>query len=111
MVNRGIVPQYYVENSHEAIIPRGIFMKVQEEMARRARLDTGTGKRLVYSGKFALSHLVYCAHCGDIFRRTQWQIRGERIPVWRCVSRIEKENRKQTARHGPFTRRTCRRQS
>ena len=65
-------------------------MKVQEEMARSARLDTGTGKRRVYSGKFALSHLVYCAHCGDIFRRTQWWIRGEKIPVWRCISRIEK---------------------
>lgn len=29
--NKGIVPQYYVENSHEAIIPRDIFMRVQEE--------------------------------------------------------------------------------
>ena len=57
---------------------------------RRARLETGTGKRRVYSGKYALSHLVYCAHCGDIYRRTQWWIRGEKIPVWRCISRIEK---------------------
>ena len=63
VVNKGIVPQYYVENSHEAIIPRDLFLQVQEEMVRRARLDTGTGKRRVYSGKYALSHLVYCAHC------------------------------------------------
>ena len=90
VANKGIVPQYYVENSHEAIIPRDLFLQVQEEMVRRARLETGTGKRRVYSGKYALSHLVYCAHCGDIFRRTHWQIRGERIPVWRCISRIEK---------------------
>jgi hypothetical protein len=79
-----------VENSHEAIIPRDLFLQVQEEMVRRARLETGTGKRRVYSGKYALSHLVYCAHCGDIYRRTQWWIRGEKIPVWRCISRIEK---------------------
>ena len=90
VANKGIVPQYYVENSHEAIIPRDLFLQVQEEMVRRARLETGTGKRRVYSGKYALSHLMYCAHCGDIFRRTQWWIRGEKIPVWRCVSRIEK---------------------
>ena len=32
--NNGIVPQYYVENSHEAIIPRDIFMQVQEELIR-----------------------------------------------------------------------------
>ena len=74
----------------EAGIPRDLFLQVQEEMVRRARLETGTGKRRVYSGKYALSHLVYCAHCGDIYRRTQWWIRGEKIPVWRCISRIEK---------------------
>ena len=61
----------YVENSHEAIILRDLFLQVQEEMVRRARLETGTGKRRVYSGKYALSHLVYCAHCEDIYRRTQ----------------------------------------
>lgn len=94
VVNKGIVPQYYVENSHEAIIPREIYMQVQEEIVRRARIDTRTGKRRVYSGKFALSHLVYCSHCGDIYRRTHWQIRGEKHIVWRCVSRIEKKKSK-----------------
>lgn len=28
--NNGIVPQYYVENSHEAIIPRDLYMQVQK---------------------------------------------------------------------------------
>lgn len=32
--NNGIVPQYYVENNHEAIIPRQLFMQVQEELFR-----------------------------------------------------------------------------
>ena len=41
VVNNGIVPQYYVENSHEPIIPREIFMQVQEELIRRANLYTG----------------------------------------------------------------------
>ena len=36
--NNGIVPQYYVENSHEPIIPRDLYMQVQEEMVRRANL-------------------------------------------------------------------------
>lgn len=90
VVNKGIVPQYYVENNHEAIIPREVFMQVQEEMVRRARVKTGTGNRRVYSGMYALSHRVYCAHCGDIYRRTQWFLKGEHIQVWRCVSRLEK---------------------
>jgi hypothetical protein len=32
-----------------------------------------------------------CAHCGDIYRRTQWFLKGEHVPVWRCVSRLEKK--------------------
>lgn len=91
VANKGIVPQYYVENSHEAIIPRALFLQVQEEMVRRARVKTGTGKRRVYSGKYALSHLVYCSDCGDLYRRTQWFLKGEHVPVWRCISRIEKK--------------------
>ena len=91
VVNKGIVPQDYVEGSHEAIIPRELFMQVQEEMVRRANLETGTGKRRTYSGKYALSHHVYCAHCGDVFRRTIWFLKGKNVPVWRCVSRLEKK--------------------
>ena len=92
VVNNGIVPQYYVEGSHEAIIPKRIYMKVQEEMARRANLQTGTGKRRVYSGKYALSSIVYCSHCGDVYRRTHWNNRGKKTIVWRCVSRLMKKN-------------------
>ena len=32
VANNGIVPQYYVENNHEAIIPRQLFMQAQEEL-------------------------------------------------------------------------------
>ena len=50
--NNGIVPQYYVENNHEAIIPRQLFMQVQEELFRRAHLKTEGGKtKRVYSSK------------------------------------------------------------
>ena len=69
VANNGIVPQYYVENSHPAIIPREKFMKVQEEMYRRAHMECGPDKkRRIYSSRYALSSIVYCAHCNDIFR-------------------------------------------
>ena len=88
--NNGIVPQYYVENSHEPIIPRDLFMQVQEEMVRRANLRGGKGgKKRVYSSKYALSSIVYCGHCGDIYRRVHWNNRGKKSIVWRCVSRLE----------------------
>lgn len=93
MPNNGIVPQYYVENSHEAIIPRDLYMQVQEEMLRRVNLHSGVDrKKRVYSSKYALSSIVYCPKCGDIYRRIAWNNRGKRSFVWRCVTRVE---------HGP----------
>jgi len=92
VVNNGIVPQYYVENSHEPIIPREIFMQVQEEIVRRANLQAGKGgKRRIYSSKYALSSIVYCGECGDIYRRVHWNNRGCKSIVWRCVSRLEEK--------------------
>ncbi|ROR28087.1 DNA invertase Pin-like site-specific DNA recombinase [Mobilisporobacter senegalensis] len=92
VVNNGIVPQYYVENSHEPIIPREIFMQVQEEMVRRANLHTGkSGKKRVYSSKYALSSIVFCGGCGEIYRRVHWNNRGCGSIVWRCVSRLEEK--------------------
>jgi len=92
VVNNGIVPQYYVENSHEPIIPREIFMQVQEEMVRRANLRSGKGgKKRVNSSKYALSSIVFCGGCGEIYRRIHWNNRGCRSIVWRCVSRLEEK--------------------
>jgi site-specific DNA recombinase len=89
----GIVPQYYVENNHEPIIPRDLYMQVQEEMLRRANLHSGANrKKRVYSSKYALSSIVYCSKCGEIYRRVAWNNHGKRSTVWRCVNRVE---------HGP----------
>lgn len=91
--NNGIVPQYYVENSHEPIIPRDLYMQVQEEMVRRVNLHSGAKrKKRVYSSKYALSSIVYCSKCGDIYRRIAWNNRGKHSTVWRCCTRVE---------HGP----------
>ena len=86
--NDGIAPQYYVENSHEAIIPKEIFMRVGEEMYRRANMVSGKGKRRIYSSKYALSSIVYCSKCGDIYRKIAWNNRGKKYTVWRCCTRV-----------------------
>lgn len=98
VANNGIVPQYYVENSHPAIIPREKFMKVREEMYCRAHMECGPDqKRRIYSSRYALSSIVYCAHCNDIFRRINWNNRGCKSTVWRCLSRVEKNRPSCTA--------------
>lgn len=88
--NNGIVPQYYVENSHEAIIPREIFMQAQEEIVRRRVVHTSpNGKNRVFSSSHCLSNIVFCGTCGEIYRRIHWYNRGKKSIVWRCVSRLE----------------------
>lgn len=89
-INNGIVPQYYVENSHEAIIPREIYMQVQEELARRAKPFTDVGGKMrCYSCKYALSSIVFCGDCGELYRRITWYYGNRPTVVWRCVSKIE----------------------
>ena len=82
---------YYVEGNHEAIIAKDIFLRVQAEIARRANI-TPDGKKRIYSSRYALSSIVFCGHCGDIYRRIKWNIRGCKSTVWRCVSRVLKKN-------------------
>ena len=93
-INNGLAPQYYVEGSHEPIIPKHIFMRVQEELVRRANLRSGKDgrKKRVYSSKYALSSICICEKCGDVYRRIAWNNRGKKSTVWRCCTRVE---------HGP----------
>ncbi|MBQ3665125.1 MAG: hypothetical protein II919_03360 [Lachnospiraceae bacterium] len=39
------------------------------------RTENGKTKR-VYSSKYALSSIIYCGKCGDLFRRVAWKARG-----------------------------------
>ncbi len=88
--NEGHLPQYYVENNHEAIIPKELFLQAQEELHRRNNIYTGTDKnKRIYSSKYALSTITFCGDCGDIYRRTYWNVHGRKEIVWRCVTRIE----------------------
>ena len=92
--NNGELPMYYVENSHPAIIERRIFDRVQEEIARRAGKkkvkQTGTKTELGrYSGKYALTELLYCGECGTPYMRCTWSRDGKKKIVWRCVSRLD----------------------
>ncbi len=89
--NVGQRNRYYVRNSHPAIISDEVFDKVQQEMARRARLvykedgivESGISK---YNGKYFWGNLLVCGDCGASYRRRME--RGK--VVWRCATRIEK---------------------
>lgn len=88
--NNGLMPQYYVEGNHEAIIPKEIYMRVQEELVRRRVVKTSAnGKKRSYSCNHCFSQIVICGECGELFRRIHWNNRGCKSIVWRCISRLE----------------------
>ena len=91
--NNGTLPQYYIEDDHEAIIPKELFMSVQEEMARRSSERDMNGKRQEFSANHAFSHIVTCECCGEHFRRLHWNNRGKKTIVWRCKTRLEDKTR------------------
>ena len=88
--NNGLVPQYYVEGNHEAIIPKDIYLQVQEELVRRQVVKiSANGKKRSYSCNHCFSQIVICGECGEMFRRLHWNNRGVKSIVWRCISRLE----------------------
>lgn len=65
LLNRGELPQYYVEMSHPAIISKDTFQKVQQLCAMRK-----AGMPVVAAPKKAFfAHKVYCYECGHAFRK------------------------------------------
>lgn len=81
--NRGELPQYYVENTHEPIIDMETFQYVQSEMARRKALGPLANKSLnttCFTGK------VKCPHCNVSYIHSLRRDRGSNLEFWRCCS-------------------------
>lgn len=74
--NKGDLPQYYVENSHPAIIDKEIFEKVQYIMEERRNKFVGKESR---SASPLKSKLV-CDNCGKNYRRKS----GHGRVYWAC---------------------------
>ena len=98
VINKGIVPQYYVEDDHEPIIPKELFYRVQEELARRASMNKAAvtrkkNQRSKFSSEYALTGLLLCGDCGQEYRRVTWSRNGKKKIVWRCSNRLTNETK------------------
>ncbi|MHC1762590.1 MAG: recombinase family protein [Negativicutes bacterium] len=86
--NNGQVPQYYVEDSHPAIIDKEIWEAVQLEMERRRNfaLEYGIQKLEYATTGNPFAGRVICGSCGQIFGRKVWNSTDERLRriIWRC---------------------------
>ena len=86
--NEGEAPQYYVEQSHEAIIPPDEWEVVQLEMVRRK----SRGRK--YSGHSIFSSRIICGDCGEAFGSKVWNSTDKyRRTVWQCNGKYKGEHR------------------
>ena len=65
-INEGEVPQFYVENSHPAIIRPDEWNRVQDEMARRK----ATGRH--HNSLSPFSAKIICGDCGEYYGSKVW---------------------------------------
>lgn len=79
-VNEGEVPQYYVEDSHPAIIPPDEWERVQKEFAKRKQY----GRK--YSGNNIFASRIVCGECGAFYGPKVWNSTNKkyRKTVWQC---------------------------
>lgn len=106
VINKSIVPQYYIEDNHEAIIPKELYQRVQEEKARRGAIYRPASKKVdapsikgKYSAKYVLSDIMVCAECGQPYRRQVWSKYGMKKAVWRCDNRLKHGSKR--CKHSP----------
>lgn len=96
--NKGQLPQYFVENTHEPIIDMETFQYVQDEMARRRELGALANKSLnitCFTGK------IKCGFCGKSFMHNTRKNRAKftttytdedgMYTTWVCGSRKQKQ--------------------
>ncbi|MCL6590072.1 MAG: recombinase zinc beta ribbon domain-containing protein [Firmicutes bacterium] len=83
-VNEGEVPQYYVENSHPAIIEPEVFDLVQSEIKKRK------ARRPHQSGIGCFSGKIICGECGGLYGSKVWHSNSKyRRAVWQCNNKFK----------------------
>lgn len=86
--NDGAVPQYYVEDSHPAIIEPAAFDRVQDLIEQRSRRGS-------FSGSTIFSAKIRCGECGEFYGSKVWHSTDQyRRTIWRCNGKYrDKEHR------------------
>lgn len=91
--NRGELPMFYAENTHEAIVDEDLFAKAQEVLARISERTKNVAKptRSPFSG------VVVCERCGAKFKHRLNHGR----PCWSCTTFVDKGRQYCNARQIP----------
>lgn len=85
--NKGELPQYYIENSHPAIINRETFDLVQKEIERRRPVRRQLHRSSPFNTK------IICSDCGGFYGRKVWHSGSKyEKSIWRCNRKYDGES-------------------
>ena len=91
--NMGEIPQYYVEEHHEAIIPPELFDFVQAEIKERE-------KRGKHSGVSIFANKIKCGCCGGWYGAKVWHSTDKyRRVIYRCNKKYAHKGKPCSTRH------------
>ena len=91
--NTGEIPQYYVEDHHELIIPPDLFDFVQSEIKRREQ----NGK---HSGVSIFANKIKCGCCGGWYGAKVWYSTDKyRRVIYRCNKKYAHKGKPCSTRH------------
>ena len=83
-VNEGEVPQYYVENNHQAIISPAVFEEAQHQMAARHSGKNRASCTSVFSSR------IKCGDCGSWYGSKVWHSNSKyRRTIWQCSHKFD----------------------
>jgi len=87
--NQGHLPQYYVENSHPAIIDKEEWEIVQAELMRREQIGAAYSRNSIFSSK------LICGDCGGFYGRKKWHSTSKYSRfVYQCNCKYNKNHEK-----------------
>lgn len=86
-INKGELPQYYVENNHEAIVDRETFDAVQQVLDTKGKKSSTT----IFSSK------LVCGDCGHFFGSKVWHSTSKyRREIYQCNEKYKGEKKCET---------------
>lgn len=101
VMNTGELPQYFVQDTHEAIIDMDTFEQVQEKLARNKEMGrfpyNHTGRKYPFTMK------VICGCCGRHYTRQLWNTSeiGKKRPTWVCTGKKAEKFRRCDSKNIP----------
>jgi hypothetical protein len=84
--NDGELPKFFVESSHEPIIDKETFNRVQAEIARRVERYGGYNKSRTPK---LFTQLIRCGHCDKNFKFKCYTGNGTKRDLWSCQDYVE----------------------